>query len=263
MYDPSLGRFATVDPLSELMRRISPYAYAINNPMLFRDPDGMMPQKSGEEEESEIVGADGLTNSQWIESSRPGGDPELADAYKKENRAKETKNMRKKASVEVGNLIDLGIEGETETNADEGKIEKRNSGNQQGSSDSGEEQRASVPDYRLLYSSTQLDIFAETVIKELSTRTVVRQNIVYLQFDESGKKIVQTGGYQRTIVKTDASKTVDYSGLRISSGLSSFVRLIEESGRSKSIWDKYWDFVLSPQDKPSKNRLKATSSRRR
>ena len=40
-YDPALGRWMNIDPLTEASRSWSPYTYCYNNPIFFVDPDGM------------------------------------------------------------------------------------------------------------------------------------------------------------------------------------------------------------------------------
>lgn len=119
-YDPQIGRWHVIDPLSEAFSSQTPYAYAANNPVLFIDYMGLSPQ----------VGADGLTNEQWIESSRPGTSSEIADSYRTENR-----NLgidQNKLSVILGNalngdvnsLVGSGLKGYYTTNRERDKVYK-------------------------------------------------------------------------------------------------------------------------------------------
>jgi RHS repeat-associated protein len=42
-YDPTLMRFTRPDPLAEMYYGVSPFAYCLNNPVKYIDPDGRNP----------------------------------------------------------------------------------------------------------------------------------------------------------------------------------------------------------------------------
>jgi RHS repeat-associated protein len=45
MYDPSVGRFISIDPATHLLQFLSPYSFALNNPINLIEIDGLLPGK--------------------------------------------------------------------------------------------------------------------------------------------------------------------------------------------------------------------------
>jgi RHS repeat-associated protein len=96
-YDPAIGRFNQVDPLSDIIGGISPYNFGFNNPIRYADPLGLMGSDSTQQR-----GADGLTNDQWMENSRNvlvGGRDRSREINRENNLAEAREYRRKKNDI--------------------------------------------------------------------------------------------------------------------------------------------------------------------
>jgi len=93
-YDPTIARFTSNDPVTHFNQ--STYIAFDNNPLFWADPSG------ADSINGETVGADGLTNSQWMELSRPGGGGFNAMSTQARENVAYLNNKKKQSKLEVG-----------------------------------------------------------------------------------------------------------------------------------------------------------------
>src|SRR3546814_6530124 len=70
-YDPVIGRWGGVDPLSESFQPYSPYNYGLNNPVVMTDPTGMAPMSTHTDSAGTVIAVynDGDRKSTRLNSS--------------------------------------------------------------------------------------------------------------------------------------------------------------------------------------------------
>ena len=72
MYDPTLGRFTTMDPMAEKYYSVSPYAYCGNNPVNYIDIDGREVIALDEQSRKNIVNTLSIEEAQYVRFSAKG-----------------------------------------------------------------------------------------------------------------------------------------------------------------------------------------------
>ena len=122
MYDPAIARWHVIDPLAIVYHEHSPYHYALNNPIYFKDPDGKRVVTHDEEAQKTILGyiSDQLGENHGFSFNKKGELKYKKKALKKAKKGFSVEQMDiANGLTEVVDDKDKVIEVKTNENSDE------------------------------------------------------------------------------------------------------------------------------------------------
>jgi hypothetical protein len=109
----------------------------------------------------------------------------------------------------------------------------------------------------VLFASSTLDIFRETVTYPFSDGKVIAENTVYVQYarPRDGGRITGFSGYQKVTYVSPKEQIVKYNKLFVSEDMKFFMFVIEQSiyhcfncAGDKTALSKWWDFIWSTNE---------------
>jgi hypothetical protein len=131
-------------------------------------------------------------------------------------------------------------------------------------------QTGPLPEWHVLYRSLETDIFGHKITYSDETRTVEVKTVVRVDFNSSGKKVINMSGFRITNTIIEGKSASEWKALPrnindqliLPNGMGQYIKTLETFWREETVWDKYWNFILSPQDRPKTTNKFGTGTHR-